>query len=253
MSIRRVCPIVAVFLTLAAFGLFSLSVRSIYNPTPHALAADLTSVPLDVWQYLPLVMGGLKSTPTPSGPHTIQLPAVATWRLFSTGSSYGEGLRGANLLVDGPGYPFAEVGQYHTHWDQYYIEKDFLAFDTSTLPASASVLSATLVISGCTAVQADRPFQVEFYQATVGEAVTAGDWNAYGGNQVASFPGTACRNGPVVLALDPAVVQRALATRLALITDHIRLGQEPPRDQGDTAQIATARGSVSLRVTYKER
>jgi hypothetical protein len=215
--------------------------------------ADATPGTLEPWLYLPFVSGGPKVTPTPAEPRTVALVVDATWRLFSTGNSYPEALAGANLLADGPGYPFAEVGQYHTHWDQYYVEKDFLAFDTAPIPASARVLTATLIISNCTAVQADRPFQVELYRASVGEAVTVADWNAYDGPQLAHFPSAACGGSPVVLSLDPSVVTPGTATRLALLTDRIRMGQEPPRDQGDTAQIATAASAVSLRVTYKEQ
>lgn len=237
----------------AVMGLLLATGWSPAGDSRPSSVADATPGTLEPWLYLPFVSGGPKGTPAPAGPRTVALAVDATWRLFSTGNSYPEALAGANLLVDGPGYPFAEVGQYHTHWDQYYVEKDFVAFDTAPIPASARVLTATLIISNCTAVQADRPFQVELYPASVGEAVTVADWSAYGGPQLATFASAACGGSPVVLNLDPSVVTPGSATRLALLTDRIRLVQEPPRDQGDTAQIATAGSAVTLRVTYKER
>jgi hypothetical protein len=238
----------SVVLLCALLGLFGLSLPGAQRSLAGAF--EPTATP-SAYLYLPAVYGA--GTPVPPGPRSVDIPAAATWRLFSTGNGYAEALAGANVLVDGPGYPFAEVGQYHTHWDQYYVEKGFLAFDTGALPASAAIVSATLVISGCTSVQADRSFQVEFYPASAGENVTAADWSAYNGSVVSSFPSTSCGHGAFSLPVDPQNVRPGGALRLAVITDRIRLAQEPARDQGDTVQIPTAHDAVRLQVRYEER
>lgn len=238
----------SVVLLCALLGLFGLSLPG----TQGSLARTLEPTPTPAaYVYLPAVLAA--GTPVPPGPRTVDLPVTATWRLFSTGSSYAEALAGANLLVDGPGYPFTEVGQYHTHWDQYYVEKGFLAFDTTGLPASAAILSTTLVISGCTPVQADRSFQVELYLANIGDNVTATAWSAYNGPIVSGFPSTSCGHGMFSLPVDPQYVRPGSRLRLAVITDRIRSGQEPARDQGDTVQIPTSSGAVRLQVRYEER
>jgi len=208
-----------------------------------ASGLDVTATPA-AYLYLPAVHAA-GSTTAPLT-QAISLPVSATWRLFSTGNSYSEALAGANLLVDGPGYPHTEAGQYHTHWDQYYVEKGFVDFDLSSLPDRAAVLTAMLVISDCRLVQADRPFQVELHLAAGGAGLTAADWNAYDAASLAGFASAACGDTPTKLALDPASIRTGRTTRFALVTDRIRLGDEPPRNQGDTVQVATADGAVTL-------
>ena len=126
--------------------------------------------------YIPLASLGAAPEPI-----TLTLAVAPTaWQAESAGLDYAAVVQGTAWLVTyDQGVP--AVGQSATAGDRMYrANKAYLYFDTSAIPASATVLSATLTAANCRQV-AGVPFTVEFYRTDAPLPPTPADWRNYGG------------------------------------------------------------------------
>ena len=129
------------------------------------------------------------------------------------------------------------VGQNATAGDRMYrANKAFLFFDTSAIPAHATVLSATLTAANCRQV-AGAPFTVEFYRTDAPLPPTPADWRNYGGALVGALPSEECGvwGAPLTatVTLDPASIVKGGLTRYALTTDRLAAELAPAWGTGD--------------------
>ena len=126
--------------------------------------------------YVPLASLGAAPEPI-----TMTLAVAPTaWQAESAGLDYAAVVQGTAWLVTyDQGVP--AVGQNATAGDRMYrANKAFLFFDTSAIPAHATVLSATLTVANCRQV-AGAPFTVAFYRTAAPLPPTPADWRNYGG------------------------------------------------------------------------
>ena len=126
--------------------------------------------------YVPLASLGAAPEPV-----TLTLAVAPTaWQAESAGLDYAAVVQGTAWLVTyDQGVPV--VGQNATAGDRMYrANKAFLFFDTSAIPAHATVVSATLTAANCRQV-AGAPFTVAFYRTDAPLPPTPADWRNYGG------------------------------------------------------------------------
>jgi hypothetical protein len=182
--------------------------------------------------YAPLASLGAAPEPI-----TLTLAVAPTaWQAESAGLDYAAVVQGTAWLVAyDQGVP--AVGQNATAGDRMYrANKAFLFFDTSAIPAHATVLSATLTAANCRQV-AGAPFTVEFYRTDAPLPPTPADWRNYGGPAVGALPSAECGvwDAPLTatVTLDAAAIAKGGLTRYALTTDRLAAGLAPAWGTGD--------------------
>jgi len=176
--------------------------------------------------YVPLASLGAAPEPI-----TLTLAAAPTaWQAESAGLDYAAVVQGTAWLVTyDQGVP--AVGQNATAGDRMYrANKAFLFFDTSAIPAHATVLSATLTAANCRQV-AGVPFTVAFYGTAAPLPPAPADWLNYGGPVLGTLPSAECGvwNAPIsiTVALDPASIVKGGLTAYALTTDRLAAALAP--------------------------
>jgi hypothetical protein len=225
---RMSLVILAVSLLLGAGGLAGWASDS-HSPAP---AMDPPTPTPAYRGYLPLV-----AHVTATGPVTLTLAVSPTaWQAESAGLDYAAVVQGTAWLVT---YDQAVpvVGQNATAGDQMYRgNKALLFFDTSAIPAHATVLSATLTATNCWN-DAGVPFTVEFYRTEAPLPPTPADWLNYGGPVVGELPSAQCGvwNAPLtsMVMVDPASIVKGGLTRYALVTDRLRQALAPAWGTGE--------------------
>jgi len=182
--------------------------------------------------YVPLASLGAAMEPI-----TLTLAVAPTaWQAESAGLDYAAVVQGTAWLVTyDQGVPV--VGQNATAGDRMYrANKAFLFFDTSAIPAHATVVSATLTAANCRKV-AGAPFTVAFYSTDAPLPPTPADWRNYGGALVGALPSEQCGvwNVPLTatVTLDPATIVKGGLTRYALTTDRLAAELAPAWGMGD--------------------
>ena len=182
--------------------------------------------------YVPLASLGAAPEPI-----TLTLAVAPTaWQAESAGLDYAAVVQGTAWLVTyDQGVP--AVGQNATAGDRMYrANKAFLFFDTSAIPAHATVLSATLTAANCRQV-AGAPFTVAFYRTDAPLPPTPADWRNYGGPAVGALPSAECGvwDAPLTatVTLDAASIAKGGLTRYALTTDRLAAGLAPAWGTGD--------------------
>jgi hypothetical protein len=194
-----------------------------------AVPAEPTATPGPAYAYyLPLVANLAGDS---SQPITVTRPfRPNAWQAESAGLDYAAVVQGTAWLVTyDQGVPV--VGQNATTGDRMYrANKAFLFFDTSAIPAHATVLSATLTATNCWKV-AGVPFTVEFYRTDAPFPPTPADWRNYGDPVVGELPSAQCGvwNAPLaaMVTLDPAAIVKGGQTAFALTTDRLAAGLAP--------------------------
>ena len=171
---RRIIQAIVVAATLLAAlsAGWLVSLASVAGAQGEAAPAGPTATPGPAyWYYLPLVANLARDS---SRPITVTRPfRPNAWQAESAGLDYAAVVQGTAWLVTyDQGVP--AVGQSATAGDRMYrANKAFLFFDTSAIPAHATVLSATLTAANCRQV-AGVPFTVEFYRTDCAAAADAG-------------------------------------------------------------------------------
>jgi hypothetical protein len=145
------------------------------------------------------------------------------------------------------------VGQGATAFDGVYrAQQAWLYFDTTTIPAPATVVAAMVTVSDCWRI-GDQPFTVEFYRTTAPRPPTPADWLSSGGPVVAALPATDCGvwGAPVtvVVPLDPISIVPGGWSGYALTTDRLRQGWTPALGTAEKL-IFTAGAASALQVYY---
>jgi len=176
--------------------------------------------------YLPLVAHVMATEPVTL---TLTVPPTA-WQAESAGLDYGTVVAGTAWLVTYD-QSVPAVGQSATAGDRMYrADKAFLYFDTSAIPAHATVLSATLTAANCWQV-AGVPFTVEFYRTAALFPPAPADWLNYDGPLMGTLPSEWCGvwSAPVSAAvtLDPGSIVKGGLTAYALTTDRLRQALVP--------------------------
>ena len=162
--------------------------------------------------------------------------AAQAWQAESAGPDYAAVVAGRAWLVTYD-QSMVVVGQSATAGDQVYrANKAFLFFDTTPLPANATVLAATLTAPACRRV--DGPaFTLQLYRATAPLPPQPADWRSYGGPIVGALDAAQCgtadvpRDAPV--ALEPTSLAQGRLTAFALTTDRLEAGLVPAWGSGD--------------------
>ena len=228
---RRIIQAVVVAATLLAAlsAGWLVSLASVAGAQAEAAPAGPTATPGPAyWYYLPLVANLARDS---SQPITVTRPfRPNAWQAESAGLDYVAVVQGTAWLVTyDQGVP--AVGQSATAGDRMYrANKAFLFFDTSAIPAHATVLSATLTAANCRKV-AGVPFTVEFYPTDAPLPPAPADWLNYGGPAVGELPSAQCGvwNAPLTatVTLDPTSIAKGGLTRYALTTDRLAAGLAP--------------------------
>jgi hypothetical protein len=227
---RFIRAVVVAATLLAALGAgWLVGLAGVAGAQGRAAPAQATATPGPTyWHYLPLVahLAGDSSQPM-----TVTRPfRPNAWQAESAGLDYVAVVQGTAWLVTyDQGVP--AVGQSATAGDRMYrANKAYLYFDTSVIPASATVLSATLTAANCRKVAA-VPFTVEFYQTDALFPPAPADWLKYGGPVVGALPSAECGvwNAPLTatVTLDPASLVKGGLTAYALTTDRLRQALAP--------------------------
>lgn len=233
-------------LLLAGGGQLSrVGVRSATAPAAEPPTPDPTYA-----FYLPWVV---QEATASRGPITVTqgLPPQA-WQGESASLDYAAARAGtAWLVVYEQGAP--AVGQSATAFDGVYrANQAWLFFDTTTIPAPATVVAATLTVSDCWRI-GDRSFTVEFYRTAAPRPPTPADWLNYGGPLVGVLPAAACGvwGAPVTatVTLDPASIVPGGLTSYALTTDRLRQGWAPALGTAEKLIFTTGAPPV-LQVRY---
>jgi len=182
---------------------------------------------------------------------TQEFPPQA-WQGESASPDYAAARAGtAWLVVYAQAAP--AVGQGATAFDGVYrAQQAWLYFDTTTIPAPATVVAATVTVSECWRI-GDQPFMVEFYRTPAPPPPAPADWLNYGGPMVAVLPAAACGvwGAPVtvVVPLDPASIVPGGWSGYALTTDRLRQGWAPALGTAEKL-IFTAGAASVLQVYY---
>ena len=225
--IQAVVVAAALLAALSAGWLVSLA--SVAGVQGAAVPAEPPATPTPAyWYYLPLIANLAGDS---SGPITVTRSfAPSGWQAESAGLDYAAVVQGTAWLVTyDQGVP--AVGQSATAGDRMYrANKAFLFFDTSAIPAHATVLSVTLTAANCRKV-AGVPFTVEFYPTDAPLPPAPADWLNYGGPAVGELPSAQCGvwNAPLTatVTLDPTSIAKGGLTRYALTTDRLAAGLVP--------------------------
>jgi len=219
---RMSLVILVAVLLLGAGGLASWASDS-HGPAP---TPDPPTPTPAYRSYLPLVAHVMEAEPVTL---TLTVPPTA-WQAESAGLDYATVVAGTAWLVTYD-QSVPAVGQSATAGDRMYrSNKAFLFFDTSAIPAHATVLSATLTAANCWKV-AGVPFTVEFYRTAASFPPAPTDWLNYGGPLVGTLPSELCGvwSAPVsaTVTLDPDSVVKGGLTAYALTTDRLRQALAP--------------------------
>lgn len=213
------------------------------TPTPTS-----TPTPYRLYLYFPFM-----SRPVEPVTVTVELQPKP-YQLWSASYDYQAALEGRDY-AGAYDASWSRVGQIAQREQFYAIEKAFLFFDTSDIPATAEVISATFKVSKCTRSENTQPFTVEFYRTEAPLPPTQADWLNYDGLLLGAFQTKDCGLWAgwrdIEVELNPQSIAKGRMTVYALISDRVRQGLRPePWGTSESIAFDTTLAASALQVTY---
>lgn len=185
---------------------------------------------------------------------------VADRTLGSSNSSFATAVTGSGLHADGASQAWHELGaSFYT--PTYYINEVFLPFDTSALPDTATIDSATLAIYGRTD-DSSTDFDIEAGLYDWGASIGTEDW--LDGSDTGGITVRAVRNtsgwtnagyNSFSTGTMAAVISKTGVTKIALWPQRVRTGMSPANGQwvtfwaADEAESGERRPRLTIEYT----